>query len=156
MADEEDVVISAFHSFLSRAKDGGYPQLQRRDELWSLLATITAHKAVSQVRREKRRKRGSGRVILGSLLAGDPRFTAARTMFELASSEPNPELIVMMNDSLDHLLSLLQDDELRTIATAKLHGDSNQEIADKIQRSIPTVERRLRLIRDTWQEELTM
>jgi DNA-directed RNA polymerase specialized sigma24 family protein len=60
----------------------------------------------------------------------------------------------MINDSLTHLLSVLRDDELRGIALAKLQGRSNQYIADTIQRSVPTVERRLRLIRDTWRREL--
>jgi DNA-directed RNA polymerase specialized sigma24 family protein len=35
----------------------------------------------------------------------------------------------------------------------KLDGHTNAEIAAKIGRSLPTVERRLRLIRDIWREE---
>ena len=46
------------------------------------------------------------------------------------------------------------NDELRKIAIAKLEGFSTDEITHSIGRSIPTVERRLRLIRDTWQQEL--
>ena len=40
-------------------------------------------------------------------------------------------------------------------AVAKLGGSSNEEIAGKICRSVPTVERRLRLIRDVWREEFS-
>lgn len=154
VVDEEDVVITAFHSFLMRARDGGYPKLQGRDELWRLLATITAHKAASLQGREKRRKRGGGRAVLSLPVSVEDRYGTMQTMSELASPDPDPQLVVTMNDSLDHLLSLLKDDELRTIAIARLHGESNQEIANKIRRSVPTIERRLRLIRDVWSESL--
>ena len=43
--------------------------------------------------------------------------------------------------------------QLRTIALLKLEGHTNDEIAARIGRSVPTVERRLRLIRQTWKEE---
>jgi RNA polymerase sigma factor (sigma-70 family) len=156
VADEEDVVIAAFQSFLRRTRRGEYPHLRGRGELWRLLATITASKAANLIRRERSEKRGGGRVVLTSVLTSEPDSVAAQAFAELATPEPNPLLIVMMNDSLDHLLSQLQDDELRAIAVAKLHGNSNEEIARQTQRSIPTVERRLRLIRDTWREELNV
>jgi IS30 family transposase len=51
------------------------------------------------------------------------------------------------------LLDLLEDEQLVQIALLKLEGCTNREIADRINRSQPTVERRLKLIRDTWQED---
>ncbi len=39
------------------------------------------------------------------------------------------------------------DAELRRIAEMRIHGFSNLEIAESIGRSLPTVERRLRLLR---------
>jgi DNA-directed RNA polymerase specialized sigma24 family protein len=35
----------------------------------------------------------------------------------------------------------------------KLEGYTNREIAEKLGRSRPTIERRLRLIREIWREE---
>jgi DNA-directed RNA polymerase specialized sigma24 family protein len=154
VADEEDVVLTAFQSFLRRTQDGDYPDLQGRDELWRLLATITARKAATLVGREKRLKRGGGRVILSSALPTQDQEGVEKTMSELASPDPDPQLVVTMNDSLEHLLSILKDDELREIAIAKLNGESNQEIAHKTQRSLPTIERRLRLIRGAWREAI--
>ena len=43
--DEEDVALSAFDSFCRGAEQGRFPQLADRDDLWQLLATITARKA---------------------------------------------------------------------------------------------------------------
>ena len=154
VVDEEDAVLTAFQSFLRRTSDGQYPDLQGRDELWRLLATITARKAASLVSREKRHKRGGGQVVLSSSLATEDENGMEQAMSELASPDPDPQFVVTMNDSLEHLMSLLKDEELRTIAIAKLNGESNQEIANKTHRSLPTIERRLRLIRDVWRDVL--
>ena len=43
------------------------------------------------------------------------------------------------------------DEPLRRIAVYKLEGLTNEEIAAEIRRSLPTVERRLRLIRQKWE-----
>ncbi len=48
--DEEDVALSAFHSFCERVGRGQFPQLADREDLCRLLVTITARKAVSSVR----------------------------------------------------------------------------------------------------------
>jgi DNA-directed RNA polymerase specialized sigma24 family protein len=56
-------------------------------------------------------------------------------------------------EELQRLLDLLEDEELVQIALLKLEGCTNPEIADRVDRSLPTVERRLRLIRSTWQRE---
>src|SRR5262245_13663312 len=60
--DEEDVVQSAFKSFCLRAKEGLFPDLRDRDNLWPLLVLITARKAANQRMHERRGKRGGGRV----------------------------------------------------------------------------------------------
>jgi DNA-directed RNA polymerase specialized sigma24 family protein len=54
-----------------------------------------------------------------------------------------------MTESLSRLLELL-DPDLQQIALLKLEGRTNEEIAALISRSLPTVERRLKLIRDKW------
>lgn len=62
VADEEDVALSAFNSFLRGAAAGRFPRLEDRDDLWRLLVTITARKALAQRRRQRTKKRGAGRV----------------------------------------------------------------------------------------------
>src|SRR6516162_5109920 len=62
VADEEDAALSAFDSFCRGAAAGRFPRLADRDDLWRLLVTLTARKAAEQVRRERRLKRGGGRV----------------------------------------------------------------------------------------------
>ena len=45
-ADEEDVALSAFDSFCDGVARGRFPQLTDRDDLWHILVTITARKAL--------------------------------------------------------------------------------------------------------------
>jgi DNA-directed RNA polymerase specialized sigma24 family protein len=52
------------------------------------------------------------------------------------------------------LLEQLGDDVLRSIAVWKMEGLTNQEIAARLGCAVPTVERRLRLIRKTWSAEV--
>ena len=61
-ADEEDVVLSAMASFCRGAAAGRFPDLADRQDLWKLLVTITARKAVAQMKRHYAQKRGGGAV----------------------------------------------------------------------------------------------
>src|SRR4051794_14548651 len=56
--DEEDAALSAFDSFCRGAAGGHFPQLGGRDDLWRLLVTITARKALDQVERQGAIRRG--------------------------------------------------------------------------------------------------
>src|SRR5947209_3964759 len=60
LADEEDVALSAFHSFCRNAEQERFPHLLDRDGLWRLLVVITARKAAHLLRAEGRQKRGGG------------------------------------------------------------------------------------------------
>jgi DNA-directed RNA polymerase specialized sigma24 family protein len=46
------------------------------------------------------------------------------------------------------------DDDLRRIVFLKRDGFTNEEIAQRVNRSVATIERRLRLLRDEWTQEL--
>ena len=62
VADEEDMVLSAFNSFFRRAAEGEFPKLADGDGLWKLLMTIANRKAVAHLRYVHRQKRGGGAV----------------------------------------------------------------------------------------------
>lgn len=141
VADEEDVVVMAFQSFLQRTAAGNFPKLSNRDELWRLLVAITARKAINQVRDQEAQKRRREKSLTPAALA------------EIASSIPTPEFVAIMDDELSFLLDRLGDDELREIVKLRLEGYSCQEIAGSINRSLSTVERRLHLVREKWRFE---
>ena len=74
----------------------------------------------------------------------------ARGIDQIAGPSPTPEFAACVSESVRRLLGVL-DAESRAIALGKLEGYTNEEIAARIGRSLPTVERRLRLIRHAWQ-----
>lgn len=152
-ADEEDVALSALDSFCRRAQQGQFPQLQDREDLWQLLVLITGRKAVNQAKYEHRQKRGGAQTA--KEISPHADFAAGEAVLEeLLSPEPTPEDAAQFAEEIRRLLNLLSDAELRAIALAKMDGYTTEEIAAKLQRAPRTIERRLRLIRKTWEQEM--
>ena len=77
---------------------------------------------------------------------------------KLPSESPTPEHILVAAENMQKLLQALErtgpegaDARLQQIAEWRFEGYTNQEIAAKLGCSLPTIERRLRLIREIWQ-----
>src|SRR5262249_53410215 len=138
-ADEEDVALSAFASFCRGVERGRFPQLQDREDLWKVLVLLTARKAAHLRRDECRQKRGD---------AGP-----APDLEQVPGRERTPAFAAEVAEQCQRLLGGLGDDELRAIALWKMGGDTNEEVAARLGCAVSTVERRLRLIRQTWEEE---
>jgi DNA-directed RNA polymerase specialized sigma24 family protein len=150
-ADEEDVALSAFHSFCRGAEDGHYPCLGDRESLWRLLVKITTRKAANAVRDERRQKRGGGRVRTEASLAG--RALEADGVLDRAPGrEPTPEMAALVAEEYQRLFGALPDPSLRLVALLKLEGYTDQEVARIMDCGLSTVERRLRAIRKVWSE----
>jgi DNA-directed RNA polymerase specialized sigma24 family protein len=151
IADEEDVALSAMHSFCKGMQAGRFPNLADRDELWKLLVTITIRKAYGQLRHGKAEKRGGGSVRGESVFLRTDDFDSdAGGLAGAAVSEPTPEMVNMLAENCERLLSDLGDEQLREIARYKLEGYTNDEIAEKIGIVRRSVERKLARIRDKW------
>jgi len=151
VVDEEDVVVDVFASLCHRAEQGQFPELRDRDELWHLLVRITERKALNQQRALLRKKRGGQRVRGESVLRGVDESSAGGGLDGLPAPEADEAFAAAMGDVLRDLLGGL-DGQLASIAQLKLEGRTNEEIALQINRSVVTVERRLKLIRDLWQK----
>jgi RNA polymerase sigma factor (sigma-70 family) len=142
IADEEDVVVAAFERFHHGVRHGRFPRLNDRNDLWAILFTIITRQAARQLQEQGRVKRGQGQV------RGDSALQAAA----LPDDAPTPAEALLLQETLTDLLDSLGDHSLRQIALARMEGYSNAEIARQIGRSEVTVERRLRLIRELWQQ----
>jgi len=151
-ADGEDIALSAFNSFFRGANAGRFPDLGSRDDLWKLLVTITARKAQNRQRDERREKRGGGRVVNQTALAGG-ELGGDDVLFEVVSSEPTPEFAAMMTEECQRLFAALADESHRLVALLKLEGRSNEEIATSLDCGLRTVERKLTVIRKRWSSE---
>jgi DNA-directed RNA polymerase specialized sigma24 family protein len=60
IADEEDIALSAFHTFFRAFEAGRLPRLQGRNDLWSILVRITIRKTIDLHGYENRGKRSCG------------------------------------------------------------------------------------------------
>lgn len=147
--DEEDVALSAFHSFCRGVQNDRFPDLGDPDGLWALLMVITARKASRRLRAQKAEKRGGGAVRGESVLGygGDDAG-----LDRIIGREPTPEFVAQMHEESEHLLGFLDDPMLRRIALLKIEGKTNAEVAQVLDYTHRTVERRLALIRRLWIE----
>jgi DNA-directed RNA polymerase specialized sigma24 family protein len=150
-ADEEDAALEAFDSFCRAAANGRFPQLNDRDDLWHLLLVITDRKALDLVARERSRRRGGGQVLDEAALGGRD---VASPLTQFADKEPGPEEIAQVADGLGRLLAGLGDPDLRRVAVLKMEGYTVEEIAEHMGVVPRTVQRWLRLIRQTWEQEV--
>jgi DNA-directed RNA polymerase specialized sigma24 family protein len=141
-ADEEDVALSAFHSFYRAVADDRLPQLSNRDDLWRTLVLITAGKAVDMRRYQQAQKRGGPEAGAGGDLA---------LLEEVVGHEPDPAFATLIAEECQALLARLEDDELREMALLRLEGYTTEEIAERLRCSVRTVKRRLALIRRAWE-----
>jgi RNA polymerase sigma factor (sigma-70 family) len=137
--DEEDVVLHVFDSFFRDLEEGRLPGLDNREALWRLLIVKTSQRALDYIRREQAQKR---------------QPVAAPS----SRAEPAADEMADAADRLDALLRSLGDDPqgrtLQQIAVWRMENYTNREIAEKLNISEKTVERKLDLIRKAWEEEL--
>jgi DNA-directed RNA polymerase specialized sigma24 family protein len=155
-ASAEDVALDAFATFCRRAEEDGFSRLFDRDDLWQILVALAFRKRCNQIQYEKRKRRrpAGGRVYVASALERD-EGEAGALLSNMLGREPEPSLAVQAAEECRRLLAQLEDEQLRQIAQWKVEGFTNEEIAAKLGRAVPTVERKLARIRRLWEKELT-
>ena len=154
-ADEEDMALSAFHSFIDGAADGKFPQLADRDDLWKILVKITARKVKDYLKASHRQKRGGGHVR-GESVFERPGDTSTGGIGQ-AATDPRaetPELVMVVAEECQKLLDQLSDPNLAQIAVWKMEGYTDIEVAQRLGCATRTVERKLQRIREKWSRDL--
>jgi DNA-directed RNA polymerase specialized sigma24 family protein len=149
VSDEEDIVLSVFDSFYGAAQAGRFPDLADRDGLWQVLLRMSARKIVDKRRHDGRQRRGGG-VKIGHF----DNHSTSREELQAVGDSPSPDMILMMKESVEELFSCLGVGPLQDLAGAKLEGYSNRELARKFECSERTIERRLHLIREKFQQKV--
>jgi DNA-directed RNA polymerase specialized sigma24 family protein len=147
IADEEDVALSAFDSFCRGAQAGRFARLDDRNDLWQILVLITVRKAIDLRNYEGRPSRGRGRVQSLNELSREG-------LEMIGGDEPPPELTAQLAEEYHRLIEQLGDPTLQSVATCKLEGYTNDEIAARLGCVTSTVERKLARIRSMWANEM--
>jgi RNA polymerase sigma-70 factor (ECF subfamily) len=134
--DPEDVVQSAYKSFIVRYGDGALAA-EGWDGLWGLLTVITLRKCAERVRYFRTQGRDMGR----EAGAADERWR------DIIDQEPTPEQAAVLAETVESLFAALDEDE-RSIVEMSLQGYSTQEISTtsgRAERSVRRIRERVRL-----------
>lgn len=152
VGDEEDIALSAFHSFIAGVRRDQFPDLSGPDNLWGLLITLTGRKVHAHLRHQTRQKRGGGSVRGESVFIDTDGQARGGGIGGVSGDADSPDIHTELAEACDGLLGQLADDQLRQIAIMRMDGFLVDEIAGKLALSKRAVERRLQLIRRTWAE----
>ena len=150
--DEEDAVQSAFRSFCTGIKLGRFPDLHDREGLWRLLFSLTARKVMRRHRFDEQQRRNVRRTAFDACFASANEHSGFTEHAGILSREPTPEFAAEFVDVLDNLVQRLDDPILRGVFTLRIEGFTEAEIAQKLNCSRSTVQRRMEIIRRHWQD----
>lgn len=139
----EEQVEPGVDRFFRAAQENRFARLHDRNDLWQILMLLTERKAADQYRRANAQKRAAN-------ATGSPQSMAK--LDDLAAQEPDPAFVAAFNENLARALRRLGD-SARDVALLRMEGYENQEIADRLQVSLTTVERKLRVVREVWEKE---
>ncbi len=150
--DEEDAVQSAFNSFCAGIASGRFPELRDRESLWQLLLVITARKVTHRHRFDQQLKRDVRRNLPELIFMNVDSGDGHARLDAMPSPEPTPEFAAEFVEVCELLMNSLDDPNLQQVATMRMEGYNDSEIAEKLDCSRSTVQRRLEVIRRHWQE----
>jgi len=153
--NEEDAALSAFQSLFSGVNKKRF-EFRDRNSFWGLLLAISERKITNRIRYEFRDKRDVRRLMQDSVfiqsqqlqqrdLPAHPRSPYSR--------EPTPEFAAEVADTCEQLLAVLPDDVSRQVAILRLENHTDEEIATELNCTRRTVQRKLMVIRRTWQDQ---
>jgi RNA polymerase sigma factor (sigma-70 family) len=135
--DPEDIVLSVYRSFFVGVREGRFT-LGRGGDLWRLLASITKHKLLRQVRYESADRRSVDREC--SLDQVD------EGTFPRHAPDPTPEEALALADELERVFAQL-DPFGRRVFELRLQGTPIEAIAQDTGRAERSIRRMLARIR---------
>jgi RNA polymerase sigma factor (sigma-70 family) len=147
--DAEDVLQSVYASVCRRQQRGDF-ELYDRDDFWRLLVTVTLNKVRNAAKWHQCAKRDVNREV--ALPAAEGRAGEGEGL-TLAVTGPTADEAVALAEELEQRLRSLEDPRdplLKPIALKKLEGLTNKEIAEELDYTERTIERKLDIIRQKW------
>ncbi len=145
--DAEDAALSAMDSFFVGAKQGRFPDLNDRHDLWRLLCVITSRKIARRTKEQMRLKRGGGELRGESVFASANDSVQDAGINEVIGDSPTPAFAAELADFYNSTLNDLEEQGLREYAEWKLEGLTVEEMAERKGCSKRTIIRKLERIR---------
>jgi len=143
--DPQDIVQSALRTFCLRYAEGQFT-VGGWESLWALLAKITTRKCLARSRHYGAGKRDHKlEVPLDAPLDGPESIERE---LELWSTEPQPEDVIALAETVELLLRSLKKDRDRKILELALEGHTAADIGPLVGRTSRSVNRVLAQVRD--------
>jgi RNA polymerase sigma-70 factor (ECF subfamily) len=126
--EPEDVTQSVFRSFFNGYQAGRF-DVRSWQELWQLLAVITAHKCLNRLDylRAKRRDAALERGLTADV-DGDGPDDAGRAI----DPRPGPPEMAILAETVEELLGAFRDDDDRAVVELSLMGHTAREISERL------------------------
>jgi RNA polymerase sigma factor (sigma-70 family) len=140
--DPEDVLQSVFKSFFRRAGQGQY-QLDCANDLWALLVSLTLHKCGHRADYFRAGRRDIQREAHPQQQATE----SSSNPCEALAREPTPVEAALLAETLERLLSGLEDHQKR-IVQLSLEGEGPAAIGVQVGVTQRTVQRVLKGVRE--------
>lgn len=148
--DAEDVLISVFRRIWDGAKNKKFGWVEDESDLWKLLIGITKNRIRESERHATRKKRSPNMPIVSS----SDQSVCTLILIEFASDEPTPDLLVALCEEFQVLLSPLPE-YIQEIVLLRLEGYTPLEIEKMTGKTVVTVQRILRELKELWERRLT-
>ncbi len=142
--DPEDIVMSVYRSFFVGARAGRFT-LSRGGDLWRLLASITKHKVLREIRYQEAERR--------SVNVERPLDPTGGGRWPRRQLDPSPQAAIALADEVEWVLSQL-DPFGRRVLELRLQGAQLAEIARDTARSERSVRRILSQVRELLADRL--
>ena len=149
--DEEDAAVSAFRSLCRGIEAQRFPDVGDRGNLWALLVVITSRKIANQFRYEHQQRRNANQTLTESILQRSDGSSIG-VLQSLPTQEPTPAFAAEVADMSEYLMSQLLESDLQKIVLLKLEGHTNEDVAEQLNITRRTVQRKLERIRRIWLE----
>ena len=140
--DPEDIVQSAFRTVFRRLQTDEF-NLHDDSQLWRLMCAVTLNKTRRKARWNQQAKR--------DVKAENYPDAAPSEPWNVRGTGPQPEEALILVDLIENLVVRTTDEEERSVLLMKLDDYSNQEIADRLKRSVRTINRILERLKERCQ-----
>ena len=143
LGDDDDLAQVVFAAVFDGIRKGRFHELNNREDLWQVLAMVTARRAIDLWRKaDASRETGESGMF-------EQTTARLRNMQQVVAAVTDEQLADSIGIAGSELLSSLEP-KLRQVALLRFEGFSNEEVASHIGRSVKTVERYLQMIRTSW------
>jgi RNA polymerase sigma factor (sigma-70 family) len=141
VADEEDLALTVLGQFFLGVRNGRFPRLNDRHDLWQIVLVVLDRRIIDLRRRSQGKDVGES-----AITPRDPDSPPWGGADDVSDALASPESLAVVGE----LLQQLPHENWRKVAIAKLEQYTNAEIAQQLNCSVRQVERILEKIREFW------